>query len=69
MSFCRDKTRSLSTFERKFQTAGLPVARSLKDKETDCLARAVAALTDETLADTIRKVLSERLERETLRHG
>jgi antitoxin VapB len=45
------------------------VARSLKDKETDCLARAVAALTDETLADTIRKVLSERLERETLRHG
>jgi antitoxin VapB len=45
------------------------MALSLKDKETDRLAREVAALTGETLTDTIRKALSERLERERLRRG
>ena len=45
------------------------MALSLKDKETDRLAREVVALTGETLTDAIRKALSERLERETLRRG
>jgi antitoxin VapB len=45
------------------------VALSLKDKETDRLAREVAALTGETLTDAIRKALTERLERERLRRG
>ncbi len=45
------------------------MALSLKDKETDRLAREVAALTGETLTDTIRKALSERLERERLCRG
>jgi antitoxin VapB len=45
------------------------MALSLKDRETDRLAREVAALTGETLTDTIRKALSERLERERLRRG
>jgi len=45
------------------------MALSLKDKETDRLARAVAALTGETLTDAVRKSLSERLEREQLRRG
>jgi antitoxin VapB len=45
------------------------LALSLKDKETDRLAREVAALTGETLTDAIRKALSERLERERLRRG
>lgn len=45
------------------------MAISLKDKETDRLAREVAALTGETLTDTIRKALAERLARERLRRG
>ncbi len=45
------------------------MALSLKDKETDRLARAVAALTGETLTDAIRVSLAERLERERLRQG
>jgi len=45
------------------------MALSLKDKETDRLAREIAALTGESLTDTIRKALSERLEREKLRRG
>ncbi len=45
------------------------MALSLKDKETDRLAREVAALTGETLTDAIRKALAERLERERLRRG
>jgi antitoxin VapB len=45
------------------------MALSLKDKETDRLARAVAALTGETLTDAIRVALSERLEREQRRRG
>ena len=39
------------------------MALSLKDKETDRLAREVAALTGETLTIAIRKALAERLER------
>jgi antitoxin VapB len=45
------------------------MALSLKDKETDRLAREVAALTGETLTDAVRKSLAERLERERLRRG
>lgn len=45
------------------------MALSLKDKNTDCLARDVAALTGETLTDAIRKALAERLEREWLRRA
>ena len=37
------------------------MALSLKDKETDRLAREVAALTGETLTDAIRKALADRL--------
>lgn len=39
------------------------MALSLKDKETDRLARAVASLTGETLTDAVRVALAERLER------
>jgi antitoxin VapB len=45
------------------------MALSLKDKETDRLARAVAALTGETLTDAVRVALAERLQRERLRRG
>jgi antitoxin VapB len=45
------------------------VALSLKDKKTDRLARAVAALTGETLTDAVRIALAERLERERQRRG
>ena len=45
------------------------MAISLKDPETDRLARAVAALTGETLTAPVRNALKERLERERLRHG
>ncbi|MBS0562051.1 MAG: type II toxin-antitoxin system VapB family antitoxin [Proteobacteria bacterium] len=45
------------------------MALSLKDKETDRLARAVAALTGETLTDAVRVALAERLERVRLRQG
>ncbi len=45
------------------------MALSLKDKETDRLAREVASLTGETLTDAIRKALAERLERERFRRG
>ncbi|HTU53306.1 MAG TPA: type II toxin-antitoxin system VapB family antitoxin [Acetobacteraceae bacterium] len=43
------------------------MALSLKDKDTDRLARALAALTGETLTAAIRKALAERLERERMR--
>ena len=45
------------------------MAISLKDKETDRLARAIAALTGESLTEAIRHALEERLERERLRRG
>lgn len=45
------------------------MAISLKDPETDRLARAVAALTGETLTTAVKKALAERLERERLKRG
>ena len=45
------------------------MALSLKDHETDRLAREVAALTGETLTEAIRKALAERLARERSRRG
>ena len=45
------------------------MALSLKDKETDRLAREVAALTGETLTEAIRVALVERLERVRLQRG
>ena len=45
------------------------MALSLKDRATDQLARQLAAVTGETLTDTIRTALAERLERELLRRG
>jgi antitoxin VapB len=45
------------------------VALSLKDPETDRLARQVARLTGETLTEAVRKSLAERLARERLRRG
>ena len=43
------------------------MAISLKDVETDRLAREVAALTGETLTEAVRRALAERLEREQRR--
>jgi antitoxin VapB len=45
------------------------MALSLKDPETDRLAREVAQLTGESLTEAVRKALAERLERERLRRG
>jgi len=45
------------------------VALSLKDRETDRLAREVAALAGESLTEAVRQALAERLERERLRRG
>jgi len=45
------------------------MAISLKDAETDRLAREVAALTGETLTEAVRKALAERLERERRRRS
>ena len=45
------------------------MALSLKDPETDRLAREVARLTGETLTEAVRNSLAERLRRETLRRG
>ena len=45
------------------------MALSLKDPETDKLARQVANLTGETLTEAVRTSLSERLARERLKHG
>ena len=43
------------------------MAISIKDPETDRLARALAAATGESLTDAIREALRDRLERETHR--
>jgi len=43
------------------------MALSIKDPETDCLARALAAATGESLTDAIREALRDRLERESHR--
>ncbi len=45
------------------------MALSLKDKETDSLAREVARLTGETLTEAIRTSLRERLRHEQLKRG
>lgn len=45
------------------------MAISLKDPETDRLAREVAALTGETLTEAVRKALAERLRRERQRRA
>ncbi len=45
------------------------MALSLKDPETDRLAREVARMTGETLTVAIRTALRERLQRERLRQG
>jgi antitoxin VapB len=45
------------------------MALSLKDPETDRLAREVARLTGESLTEAVRISLAERLERERLRRG
>ena len=45
------------------------MALSLKDKETDTLARQVARLTGETLTEAIRTSLRERLRSEQLKRG
>jgi len=43
------------------------MAISIKDPETDRLARALAAATGESLTDAIRSALRERLERQSHR--
>ena len=45
------------------------MAISLKDPETDALARQVATLTGESLTEAIRTSLRERLRSEQLRRG
>jgi antitoxin VapB len=45
------------------------MALSLKDKETDRLARETVALTGETITHAVRTALAERLARERLRRG
>ena len=45
------------------------MALSLKDPETDRLAREVARITGESLTEAVRKALAERLQRERLRRG
>jgi antitoxin VapB len=45
------------------------MALSLKDKETDSLAREVASLTGETLTEAVRGALRERLRQEQLKRG
>lgn len=45
------------------------MALSLKDAETDSLARQVARLTGETLTEAVRNSLRERLRHEQLKRG
>jgi antitoxin VapB len=45
------------------------MALSLKDKETDRLARELTEMAGETLTEAIRKAFAERLERERLRRS
>jgi antitoxin VapB len=42
---------------------------SIKDAETDRLARRLARLTGESLTDTVKEALRQRLEREQRRRG
>ena len=45
------------------------MALSLKDPETDSLARQVARLTGETITEAVRTALRERLRNERLKRG
>ena len=45
------------------------MALSLKDAETDRLAREVARLTGESLTEAVRRALAERLDRERRKRG
>ena len=45
------------------------MALSLKDPETDSLARQVARLTGETITEAVRTSLRERLRKEQLKRG
>jgi antitoxin VapB len=45
------------------------MALSLKDPETDSLARQVASLTGETITEAVRTSLRERLAHERLKRG
>jgi antitoxin VapB len=45
------------------------MALSLKDPETDSLARQVASLTGETLTQAVREALRERLRQEQIKRG
>ena len=45
------------------------MALSIKDPETDRLARALADATGESITEAIRRAIEERLERETRRHA
>lgn len=45
------------------------MALSIKDAETDRLARALAAATGESLTEAIRRAIRERLDRETRPRG
>jgi antitoxin VapB len=45
------------------------MALSLKDPETDALARRIANLTGESLTEAVRTSLSERLMREEVKRG
>ena len=45
------------------------MALSVKDPETDRLAREVARLTGESLTETVRRALAERLDRERRKRG
>ena len=45
------------------------MALSLKDAETDRLAREVARLTGESLTEAVRRALAERLARERRKRG
>ena len=52
-----------------FLETEVAMALSLKDAETDRLAREVAALTGESLTEAVRTALAERLDRERLKRG
>lgn len=45
------------------------MALSLKDPETDRLARQVASLTGETITEAVRTSLAQRLKRERVKRG
>jgi antitoxin VapB len=46
-----------------------PMALSIKDDQTDELARKLAALTGESITTAVKEALRERLERESRRRG